>query len=74
MEAHEQYSLINQKKWTELLQGSPVGEHTFTLPSMPDIHSLKSVAYRLNTDKLGRIYSVRSDAVKKLVTVTIKQV
>lgn len=74
METHEQYSLINQKKWTELLKGLEVGRHTFTFPSIPDIRSFKATAYNLNTDMLGRRYSISADKRNKLVTLTITQV
>lgn len=73
MEVFEQYSLINQKKWTDLLKGLEVGkENTFTFPSVQDIHSFKSIAYKLNTDRLGRVYSIDADKGKKLVKVTVK--
>ena len=75
MEVFEQYSLINQKRWTDLLKGLEVGkEHTFTFPSIQDIHSFKSIAYKLNTDRLGRRYSIDADKEKKLVKVIAKQV
>lgn len=75
MEAFEQYGLINQKKWTELLKGLEVGTTTkLTLPSIPDIHSFKSVAYKLNTDRLGRIYSIDANKGSKVVEVTVKAV
>lgn len=74
MEAFEQYALINQKKWTELLKELEVGEHVLTLPSIPDIHSLKSVAYFLNGNKTGRKYALRADKEKKIVTIVIKAI
>lgn len=74
MEAFEQYALINQKKWTDLLKGLEIGKTKLTLPSIPDIHSLKSVAYKLNTDRLGRIYSFDADKGNKTVEVTVKAV
>ena len=74
MEAFEQYTLINQKKWTELLKGLEVGVHTLAFPSIPDINSFKSVAYKLNADRLGRKYSVRADKGEKVATLTIKAV
>ena len=73
MEAFEQYNLIYQKKWTELLKAlEPDVLHKFTFPSIPDIHSFKSVAYKLNTDRLGRIYSIDADKGEKVVKVTVK--
>ena len=74
MEAFEQYSLIYQKKWTELLKGLEIGEHTLTFPSIQDIHSFKSTAYKLNTDRLGRVYSIDADKGKRIAKVTIKSV
>ena len=74
MEAHIQYGLINQKKWTDLLKGMEVGEHTFTFPSREDIHSFRSIAYKLNTDRLGRHYSISADKADMIVTIKVKQV
>lgn len=73
METFEQYALINQKKWTELLKELEVGEHVLTLPSIPDIHSLKSVAYFLNGNRIGRKYALRADKDKLIVTITVRQ-
>ena len=74
MEVFQQYDLIYQKKWTELLKGLDVGEHTFTFPSVPDIKSCKTIGYNLNTDKLGRFYSFDVDKGTKKVKITIKAV
>ena len=70
METFEQYDLIIRKKWTPLLKGLDVGEHKFKFPSTKDIHSFKSIAYAMNTDGLGRRYSI--DADKKTLLVKIK--
>lgn len=74
MEVFEQYSLINESRWTEFLQGLEVrkGPHKFTFPSIEAIHSFKSVAYKLNTDRLGRLYSIRADKKNKIVEITVK--
>lgn len=72
METFEQYTLINQKKWTELLKGLEVGEHTFAFPSIADIKSCKAVAYTLNTDRLGRTYGFSVNKAERKVTITIK--
>ena len=74
MESFEQYALINKKKWSELLRTMELGTHTVTVPSLPDIYSFKSVAYYLNSLKMGRTYSVCKDKTKGdlVVTVTIK--
>lgn len=73
METFEQYSLINQQKWTDLLKNLEDGEHTFSFPSIADIKSCKSVAYTLNTDGLGRKYAFRvPDKSKKTVIITVK--
>ena len=75
MEIFEQYSLINQKKWTPLLTSLEPGiTHTFTFPSNDAIHSFKSVAYNLNTDRRGRIYSIDADKKNLIVKVTVKEV
>lgn len=74
METFEQYGLINRKRWTELLKGLEVGEHTFTFPSISDINSFKSVAYKLNTDMIGRVYSIDADKGNKVVKLTIRAV
>ncbi len=74
MEPHEQYSLINQKRWTELLTGLEVGTHTLAFPSIASIHSFKSVAYKLNTDLSGRVYQIHADKKNKVATVTINAV
>lgn len=71
METFEQYRLINQKQWTDFLKGLQAGESTFTLPTIADIHSLKSVAYKLNSDRLGRKYSIRADKEKKVVVINV---
>lgn len=74
MEAFEQYSLINQKRWTEFLKALEVGVHTFTFPSIEDIKSCKAVAYSLNSDKIGRAYyfNVEKDEKKIVVKVEAK--
>ena len=72
METFEQYSLINQKKWTTLLTGLPAGEYVFTIPSVADIKSCKSVAYSLNTDKIGKKYSLQADKDNLKLTITVK--
>ena len=71
MEAFEQYSLINNKRWTEFLKSLEVGEHVFTFPSVPDIRSCKSVAYDINSSKTGRAYyfGVNKDEKKVVITV-----
>lgn len=75
MEAFEQYGLINEGRWTELLKSLESGkEHTFTFPTIDSIHSFKSVAYKLNTDRLGRLYSIRADKKNKIVKVQVKMV
>lgn len=73
MEAHEIYRLINEKRWTELLKGLEVGEHTITFPSLNDIHSCKAIAYSLNSDKLGREYRFNVAKDSRLVLLTIIQ-
>lgn len=73
MEVFEQYSLINQKRWADLLRSLEPGEHTFVMPSVKNIHSFKSVAYRLNTDRDDeRVYSIIADKERKLVSVSVK--
>lgn len=73
METFEQYSLINQQKWTDLLKGLEDGEHTFSFPSVADIKSCKSVAYTLNTDGIGRKYAFKvPDKNNKKVIITVK--
>lgn len=72
MEVFEQYSLINQKRWTDFLKGLDIGEHTFSFPSIADIKSCKSVAYTLNTDRLGRIYGFEVDKGEKKAVITVK--
>jgi len=74
MEQFEQYSLINQKKWTEFLKSLEVGMHTFVFPSIADIKSCKTIGYNLNTDRRGRIYGFRTDKPAKKVEITIKAV
>lgn len=71
MEAFEQYSLINQKRWTELLGSLEVGEHTFTFPSIPDIKSCKAIAYNINSDKTGRAYYFNVNKDEKRVVITV---
>lgn len=72
MEQFEQYSLINQKKWTELLRSLDVGEHTFVFPSIPDIKSLKTIGYIINSDKVGRVYGFNVNKGEKKVRITVK--
>ena len=74
METFEQYELINNQKWTDLLKGLTVGKYTFSFPSIANINSFKAVAYKLNSDRLGRRYSVVADKGTKKVTLTIKDV
>lgn len=71
MQTFEQYSLINNKKWTEFLNSLEVGEHTFTFPSVPDIRSCKSVAYDINSSKMGRSYYFNVDKAEKKVIITV---
>ena len=74
METHEQYGLIYQKRWTELLKAlEPDIWHTFTFPSVQDIHSFKSIAYKLNTDRLGRIYSIDANKAEKTIKIKVKE-
>jgi len=72
MEVFEQYSLINQKKWTEFLGSLDCGQHTFTFPSLPDIASCKAVAYSLNSDKNGREYRFNVEKSTKKVRITVQ--
>ena len=73
MEVFEQYGLINQKKWTELLKALEASKtHRFTFPSIHDIRSFKAIAYSLNTDKLGRRYSIKANKENLTVEVTVK--
>ena len=74
METFETYSLIGQKKWTAFLTSLEFGEHSFCLPSIAAIKSCKAVAYSLNTDGLGRRYSISADKATKKVTIAIKEV
>jgi len=75
MEAFEQYSLINQKRWTEFLQSLEVGkENTFTFPSLPAIKSCKTVAYEINSNRTGRTYSFRINKGEKKVEITVRAI
>lgn len=74
MEAFEQYSLINQKRWTEFLNALEVGVHTFVFPTIADIKSCKARGYDLNSDRLGRIYTFETKKQEKIVTITVKAV
>ncbi len=71
MQTFEQYSLINNKRWTELLNSLEVGEHTFTFPSIPDIRSCKAVAYDINSNKTGRAYYFNVEKSEKKVVITV---
>lgn len=73
MQTFEQYNLIKQKRWKEFLSSLENGEHTFLFPSVPDIKSCKSVAYTMNTDELGRIYSFVVDKHEKRIEITVRQ-
>ena len=74
MEQFEQYSLINQKRWTELLKSLDVGEHTFVFPSIPDIKSCKTIGYIINSDRTGRVYGFNINKPEKKVRITVKAV
>lgn len=72
MEAFEQYDLISRKKWTTLLGGLEAGKtHTFSIPSVKDIHSLKSTAYNINTDRGRKIYSIEANKVTRIIKITV---
>lgn len=72
METFELYKLINQKRWTEFLKSLEEGEHTFSFPSVTDIWTCKALAYKYNTDKIGKIYRfhVDKDELKVVIKVT----
>lgn len=74
MEAFEQYSLINQKRWTEFLKALEAGAHTFVFPSLDDIKSCKAIAYSLNSDKSGRFYSFNVEKREKKVVINVKPI
>ena len=74
MQEFEKYNLIFQKKWTELLKGLEVGEHTFVFPSIPDIKSCKTTGYILSSDRTGRAYSFNIDKGEKRVIINVKAV
>lgn len=74
MEVFEQYNLINRRKWTQLLQSLEPGKsHKFSLPSVEDIHSLKSTAYNINTDRGRRIYSIKANKRQIAVEITVNK-
>lgn len=74
MEVFEQYGLINEKRWTEFLKSLEAGkEHTFTFPSIPDIKSCKTVAYEINSNRVGRTYSFDVNKGEKRVKISVKQ-
>ena len=54
-------SLVENKKWTELLETLPDGEHKIAFRSVKDIKSCKAIAYDINSDKNGRNYRFRVD-------------
>lgn len=78
MEAHKQYKLINEKKWTQLLRSLDASadgeEYKFSLQSIKDICSFKAIAYALNSYRLGRKYSVIADKKEFIVKVIVKSI
>ena len=73
METFEQYGLINQKRWTEFLGSLEAGKtHTFTFPSNRDIKSCKTVAYEINSNRVGRTYSFSINKAEKRVEISVK--
>lgn len=72
METVEQYTLIHEKRWTDLLESLAEGEEqSFSFPSVSDIESCVSVAYRINGRKQDRSYSIVVNKEKKMITIRV---
>ena len=68
------YELIDSKSWSAVLRGLEVGrEYSFRFPSPQAIHSFKSVAYKLNSFRTGRTYSINSNNEARVATVIVKE-
>ena len=72
METFNQYNLIEQKRWTDFLKSLDAGEHSFLFPSIPDIDSCKAIAYKLNSDGLGRVYNFNVNKAERKVGIIVK--
>jgi len=66
----EIYTLIQEKRWTELLRGLEPGEHELAFPSLNDIKSCKATAYEMNSNNGGRLFRFHVD--KRASKVTLK--
>lgn len=65
------YELIREKKWTEFLKSLPIGNYTIQMDDNKSIHSMKVVAYSINSD--GNSENIYNFSVSKRTrTLTIK--
>ena len=65
------YELIREKKWTEFLKSLPIGNYTIQMDDNKSIHSMKVVAYSINSD--GDSENIYNFSVSKRTrTLTIK--
>ena len=67
-------SLVGQKKWTELLNTLPEGEHKIPFPSIPDIKSCKATAYDMNSTLGYSRFTFNVNKGEVSAKITVKQV